>query len=318
MRGSHRSGGVVARAPGKVNVCFRVGDEQADTSHVIATLYQAVSLFDTVYAYPDSSFTLEMLGGHTEIPGGERNLAMRAAKLLANTTGYRGGVHLEIEKRIPRGAGMSGGSADAAAALVACNELWGLGLDRFQLKELAAGLGADVPFALEGGTAVGTGHGDEYSQALSVGTYHWVIIPSIDRLSEDDVVMTLDEHRTAHQADLGVTPQTPAVDMAVLHAVRSGCARTLAEVLHNDLQMAALKLSRDAMMHLEKGETVGALAGITLATTSTVMLLAEDKLTAQRIQAAFEADGCEAIVVEGPVAGAQVIERALPMPLALR
>lgn len=318
MTGTHRSGGVVARAPGKVNVCFRVGDEQTDTSHVIATLYQAVSLFDTVYAYPESSFTLEMLGGHPEIPGGERNLAMRAAKLLANTTGYRGGVHLEIEKRIPRGAGMSGGSADAAAALVACNELWGLGLDRSHLKKLAAGLGADVPFALEGGTAVGTGHGEEYSQALSVGAFHWVIIPSVDRLNEDTVVQKLDEHRAKHVADLGTTPQHPVVDMAVLHAVRSGCARTLADVLHNDLQVAALKLSRDAKTHLEMGEAAGALAGITLATTSTVMLLAEDKLAAHRIREEFQADGCEAIIVEGPVSGAQVIERALPVPLALR
>lgn len=314
MSGSRCGDSVIARAPGKVNVCFRVGDEQADGSHVIATMYQAVSLFDTVYAYDSDDFTLEMIDDRDEIPGGERNLAMRAAKLLARSTGYRGGVHLEIEKRIPRGSGMSGGSADAAAALVACNELWDLRLDRMYLAELALELGADVPFALEGGTAVGTGHGDEFSQALSVGTYHWVIVPGKDRLAEDDVVSQLDAHRRAHRQDLGPTPVAPTVDISVLHAVRSGSAQALAEVMSNDLQMASLKLSREAMMYMEHGEQAGALAGVTLATTSAIAFLTEDREAAIRLQDAFHFEGVRALIVSGPVGGAQVVERYMRMP----
>ena len=314
MRSSRRGDCVIARAPGKVNVCFRVGSEQTDGSHVIATMYQAVSLFDTVSAYDSDEFTLEVLGASGEIPGGERNLAMRAAKLLARATGYRGGVHLEIEKHIPRGSGMSGGSADAAAALVACNDLWDLQLDRTHLASLALELGADVPFALEGGTAVGTGHGDEFSQALSMGSYHWVVVPSADRLAEDDVVRALDVHRLKYRDALGEIPVAPQVDEAVVRAVRSGDPAALAEAMTNDLQMASLKLSRDAKQHLELGESSGALAGITLATTSAIAMLAEGPQAAIHLQGVYRRAGVPAFVVSGPVTGAHVVERHMQVP----
>lgn len=318
MIGPRRSDRVVARAPGKVNVCFRVGEERPDGSHVIATLYQAVSLFDTVFAYPSDTFSLTMLGTHHEIPGGERNLAMRAAKLLARVSNYAGAVHLEIDKQIPRGSGMSGGSADAAAALVACNELWRLGYDRYTLKKIGLDLGADVAFALGGGTAVGTGHGDEFTQALSIGTYHWVIVPSSDRLREDEVVTALTKHRDTHRNELGQGTEHPTVDAAVLHAVRSGGTRQLAEVMQNDLQMASLKLSSDALLHLEMGEADGALAGITLATTSAVALLAEDRKAAEHLHSLYGSQGIESIMAQGPVGGARVVERALRVPQAIR
>lgn len=318
MIGLRRSDRVVARAPGKVNVCFRVGEKQPDGSHVIATLYQAVSLFDTVFAYPSDTFSLTMLGGDSEIPGGERNLAMRAAKLLAKAGNVSAGVHLEIDKQIPRGSGMSGGSADAAAALVACNELWQLGYDRFTLQKLGLELGADVAFSLGGGTAVGTGHGDEFSQALSIGTYHWVIVPSCDRLREDAVVQALTEHREAYRSELGSGTLNPTVDPAVLQAVRSGGTRQLAEVMQNDLQMASLKLSSDALKHLEMGEADGALAGITLATTSAVALLAEDRRAAQHLHGLYGAQAIHSMLVQGPVGGARVVERALRLPQAVR
>lgn len=314
MKGSHRGDCVVARAPGKVNVCFRVGREQTDGSHVIATMYQAVSLFDTVYAYDSDDFTLEMLGASDEIPGGERNLAMRAAKLLALATDYRGGVHLEIDKAIPRGSGMSGGSADAAAALVACNDLWELGLDRAHLSAIALELGADVPFALEGGTAIGTGHGDEFSQALSIGTYHWVIVPGADRLAEDNVVRELDVHRLTYRDALGEIDIAPLVDEAIVRAVRSGDPAALAEVMINDLQMATLKLSSDAKRHMEFGESFGALAGITLATTSAIAMLGESRDAAMHLQEAYHLEGIQALLVSGPVPGAQVVERHMRLP----
>jgi len=317
MSGSHRSEGVTARAPGKVNICFRVGAVHADGAHTIATLYQAVSLYDTVTATRDDGFMLAMLGD-AEIPGGERNLAIRAAKLLAQASGYEGGVRLEIEKHIPRGSGMSGGSADAAAALVACNELWGLGLERPDLQRVALELGADVPFALEGGTAVGTGHGDEFSQALSTGTYHWVIVPAVARLREDDVVTRLDQHREKHRRELGEIPQVPTVDTAVLHAVRSGEPGILAEVMQNDLQMATLNVAPKARNVMEQGEAAGALAGVTLATTAGIAFLTENNAHSYDVARQLRQHGQQPIIVEGPVAGAQVVTSSVAQPQGLR
>lgn len=306
MRVSQCSGGVTARAPGKVNICFRVGALQRDASHFISTVYQAVSLYDTVTAMSSDEYLVDM-SRDTQIPGGERNLALRAAKLLAEASGIRDGVHLTIDKRIPRGSGMSGGSADAAASLVACNELWGLGLERKDLQDLALELGADVAFSLQGGTAVGTGHGDEFSQALSMGTYHWVIVPSLTRLREDDVVSRLDTHREQHRKDLGALSDIPVVASDVLQAIRSGCAHALAEALHNDLQMATLQLAEETRNHLEFGELRGALAGVTLATTAAVALLVDDPVSGTALSKEFALRGVKTLNVSGPVSGAHVV-----------
>ena len=168
---------VTVRAPGKINVFFRVGALQDDGYHDVASLYQAVSVFEEVTATPADDFSVQFTGpiDCSGLATDDTNLAIAAAKMLAEHTGYAGGVALTILKRVPIAGGMGGGSADAAATLVACDELWGTGLGRSGLLPLAAELGADVPFALEGGTAVGTGRGDELSPALAKGAFHWVL-----------------------------------------------------------------------------------------------------------------------------------------------
>ncbi len=175
-----RSSRVHVRAPGKINVFFEVGQAQDDGYHDVASAYQAVSAVEDVWASPSDEFTVEVTGtvDTSDVPRNDRNLAVRAARLLAREAGWRGGVHLEIRKGVPVAGGMGGGSADAAAALVACDALWGSGLTTADLQELAARLGADVPFALMGGTAIGMGRGDELSPALARGRFDWVLVPS--------------------------------------------------------------------------------------------------------------------------------------------
>src|SRR6478736_4778513 len=168
---------VHVRAPGKINVFMRVGDVQPDGYHDVATAYQAVSLYEDVRAWPDDEFSVAF-GGSIDTSGlvtDGSNLAIRAAKLLARATGVAGGVRLEIDKHVPIAGGMGGGSADAAATLVACDALWGTDIGREELLALAARLGADVPFALVGGTAIGTGRGDRLSPALATGQFHWIL-----------------------------------------------------------------------------------------------------------------------------------------------
>lgn len=297
------------RAPGKINVFFRVGALQPDGYHDVASLYQAVSLFEEVTAKPSADFSVRFTGpvDCEGLPTDDSNLAIRAAKLLAERTGYEGGVQLTVLKRVPIAGGMGGGSADAAATLLACDELWGTGLGRSELHALGAELGADVPFALEGGTAVGTGRGDELSPALAKGEFHWVLALSDGGLSTPTVYRTLDEHREEHLTDLGPQPQTVKVDTAVLQAVRVGDAGSLADAMHNDLQAASLKLDPGLFELLELGESRGALAGIVSGSGPTLAFLVDGGQAAAELQATFRHAGVGTLAVTGPVPGARVI-----------
>lgn len=309
MRSDQRRS-ITACAPGKINVYFRVGALQDDGYHEVASLYQAVSLFEEVTAVKADGFTLRFGGpiDTSALSTDDTNLAIRAAKMLAAHTGYEGGVDLTVLKRVPIAGGMGGGSADAAATLLACDELWGTGLGRSGLVPLAAQLGADVPFALEGGTAVGTGRGDELSPALAKGTFHWVLALSDGGLSTPEVYDMLDRHRDDHRSALGTQPEYVKVETSVLQAVRVGDAETLADSMHNDLQAAALRLAPELSALLELGESRGALAGIVSGSGPTVAFLVSDQQAASELRSALSRSGISALTVTGPVHGARVIE----------
>lgn len=301
---------VTVRAPGKINVFFRVGALQDDGYHDVASLYQAVSLFEEVTATPAEDFSVRFTGpiDASALATDGSNLAVAAAKLLAERTGYAGGVALTILKRVPIAGGMGGGSADAAATLVACDELWGTGLGRSGLLPLAAELGADVPFALEGGTAVGTGRGDELSPALAKGAFHWVLALSDLGLSTPVVYGTLDKHRDTHVNDLGPQPDLVKVDTAVLQAVRIGDADSLAEAMHNDLQVAALKLAPELSALLELGESRGALAGIVSGSGPTIAFLVDNAQAAAELRGVLSRRDIRTLIATGPVPGARVLD----------
>lgn len=297
---------VRVRAPGKLNLFFEVGDVQDDGYHDVASAYQAVSLYEDVWAEPASDFSVSVSGtvDVSGVPADDRNLALRAARLVAAQIGYEGGVHLEIVKQVPVAGGMGGGSADAAAALVACDALWGAELGMAELQHLAARLGADVPFSLMGGTAIGTGRGDELSPALAKGRFDWVVVPSDAGLSTPDVYRHLDVLRA--ESGLVRAPRPPAVDVAVLQALRAGDPTALAEHTRNDLQVAALSLRPELRETLEVGERAGALAGMVSGSGPTLAFLAEDPESALELQVVLSAAGYEALHVHGPVHGARV------------
>lgn len=301
---------VHVRAPGKINVFFEVGERQDDGYHDVASAYQAVSAYEDVWAESAQDFSVEVTGtvDVTGVPTDDRNLAVRAARLLAAEIGYDAGVHLTIRKGVPVAGGMGGGSADAAAALVACDALWGAGLSTVQLHTLASKLGADVPFALMGGTAIGVGRGDELSPALARGRFDWVIVTDTDGLSTPDVYHALDVHREAHAFDIGPARVAPMVDADVLHALRAGDAARLAATLRNDLQPAALGLRPDLAVTLEAGERAGALAGIVSGSGPSLAFLAHDAESAIELQVMLSAGGHVAHHVHGPVHGARIID----------
>ncbi len=303
------SNAVIVRAPGKINVCLRVGCLQDDGYHEVATAYQAVSLCDTVRAWHADDYSVSFTGpiDSFDLVTDETNLAIRAARALAAHTGYTGGVRLEIEKHIPIAGGMGGGSADAAGALVACDALWKTGLSRDELHRIAATLGADVPFALHGGTAIGTGRGDQLSPALAQGQFHWVLALPDFELSTPEVYAELDAHRERNKDSLPVAPDVPTVDSPVLQALRSGDALALADALHNDLQPAALRLAPALADVLEMGERAGALASLVSGSGPTVAFLAADQTSAIGLQVALSAGQLTVVRVTGPVPGARVV-----------
>ena len=295
------------RAPGKLNLFFEVGGVQDDGYHDVASAYQAVSLFEDVWASPSDEFTVSISGtvDVSGVPADDRNLAVRAARLVAQRIGHTGGVHLDIVKHVPVAGGMGGGSADAAAALVACDALWGAELGSAELYKLAARLGADVPFALMGGTAIGTGRGDQLSPALAKGRFDWVVVPSEAGLSTPEVYAHLDELRT--RPDIGASGAVPEVAAGVLHALRAGDPIALAEHTRNDLQIAALSLRPELREALELGEESGALAGMVSGSGPTLAFLTADPESALELQITLSAAGYEALHVHGPVAGARVV-----------
>lgn len=310
----HRT--VRVKAPGKINVSFRVGPPRADGYHHVASVYLAVSLFEEVAAtatdtpgitlsiknlLPDSTQRGSTLAG--EIPLDERNLAYKAAALMAEVSENATGVHLEITKRVPVAGGMGGGSADAAATLLACDALWDSGLSREELAHLAAELGADVPFALLGGAAVGTGVGDQLSPALATGELTWVLVQADFGLSTPEVFRQLDELREQQ----GITaPEPGQVEPDILAALRSGDAQALAAVVSNDLQEAAVALAPELNRVLEIGRTSGALAAVVSGSGPTVAMLAVDEEHGDKLIELLEQLGLNAIAVTGPVHGAKI------------
>lgn len=301
--------GVHVRAPGKLNVFLAVGDVQEDGYHDVATAYQAVSIYEDLWASDSDEFEIAVTGTVevSGVPLDDRNLALRAARMLAAETGYAGGVRLDIRKGVPVAGGMGGGSADAAAALVACDALWGTDVPTSQLLTLAARLGADVPFSLMGGTAIGTGRGDQLSPALARGRFDWVIVTSDEGMSTPSVYGELDRQRSARVVDIQPAARAPRVDAAVLQALRAGDPALLAESLGNDLQVATLELRPALGEILFLGENSGALAGIVSGSGPTLAFLAADEDEALDLQVTLNAAGLTALHVHGPVPGARVL-----------
>lgn len=302
---------VHVRAPGKLNLFLRVGALRPDGYHHVATAYQAVSLYEDLLAWPDDEFSVSFSGSidTSALPADDSNLAIRAAKLLAEEAGVTAGARLEIVKHVPIAGGMGGGSADAAAALLACDALWGTDLPRETLLRVAAKLGADVPFAFAGGTAVGTGRGDRLSPALGTGTFHWVLAFADFGLSTPEVYRKLDELREARSIGSPPPPGLLAVETEVLHALRAGDPLRLADAMANDLQAAAIALAPGLSKLIDLGEQSGALAGMVSGSGPTVAFLTEGPEAALALQIALSAAQVTAVHVEGPVNGTRIVSR---------
>ena len=302
---------VTVRAPAKINLALAVGARGSDGYHPLTTVYQAVDLCDEIRAGPadDGAITLSVtydgraVTETAQIPLDEQNLAYRAAALLRERSGGDSGVTMAIRKAIPVSGGMAGGSSDAAAALVAADAVWGLGTPRSDLLALAAEIGSDVPFCLVGGTAMGTGRGDQVSPVLARGSYCWVLGLADRGLSTPEVYTEFDR---LHEDDPPTETQIPP---ALLAALRAGDPAALGAVLSNDLTQATLSLRPELAETLAVGDECGALGAAISGSGPTAIFLAGDEEHALDIALALTGAGVCADVVQatGPAPGARII-----------
>jgi 4-diphosphocytidyl-2-C-methyl-D-erythritol kinase len=302
-----KSARITVRAPGKVNLQLDVGGRREDGFHELANVYMAVSIYDDITVYPADRLRVTVSGhGAEHVPTDHSNLAVQAAKLLGKYANIEPGVHIHIDKRLPVSGGMAGGSADAAGVLVACDALWGLGIEHRVLMSLAAELGSDVPFSLLGGTALGLGRGERLTSLACLGTYHWVFALSAVGLSTPAVFGAHEQRRRkAGLPFCAAQIMTPQPSVSLLDALARGDVEGTAGALSNDLEGTATALQPELARILEIGRASGALAGMLCGTGATTAFLAADRRGAKSIVNHLLASGlCASLqVAQGPVAG---------------
>lgn len=296
---------VAVRVPAKINLALAVGARDKHGYHSLTTVFEAVSLFDEVVAQETDTagISVEVVGvGARQVPTDHRNLAVRAAQLLASRYSVEpDGLALSIRKAIPVAGGMAGGSADAAGALLACSVLWDIDVDADEMRSLAAELGSDVPFSLFGGTAIGTGRGTELIPVLSRGRRHWVLVFADEGLSTAKVYRKFDE--------LAPEGRELEVPDELTNALIAGSVPQLATALRNDLTEAAIALRPALADTLAAGIEAGALAGMISGSGPTCAFLCRDESAAIDVSGRLSRNGAGDRVrrVVGPVAGARLI-----------
>ena len=306
------SAAVTVSAPAKINLCLGVGTARPDGFHPLATVYQAVGLYDQVtvseVAGPAGQVTvsveaqarLDVRG----VPTDATNIAARAVRLLAGHHRLERSVHVHIDKGIPVAGGMAGGSADAAGALLACDRLWGLRTPADELAALAATLGSDVPFALVGGTAIGSGRGEVVTPLLTRGQFWWVVLESPLGLSTPAVYREFDAlHAGAEVAD-------PEIPDRLVGALLACDVPELGASLSNDLQRAAFRLRPELEAALEDGLAASAHGAVLSGSGPSCLFLCESRTHAAQVADALAARGRGPIsLAPGPVPGAHVVAK---------
>lgn len=292
---------VVASSPGKVNVYFAVGAFLKDGFHDVASCYQALSLRERVLVELTGSFSIDFAGpfeaeSQLLVPRDSTNLVYQAGEQLKALGSSLGSdkVSFLIHKSVPIAGGMAGGSADAAAALVALNSLFGSGLED-QLPEAAANLGSDVPFSLMGGTAIGVGRGEVLTKVQDGPALHWVMTPNPAGLSTPQVYRQLDVMRVNQGIDVS-SLEAPQVPEELLEALASGDVVEVAKLMHNDLEIAAVAMLPELADTLEAGRKAGSLRSMVSGSGPTIAHLAKNAIHAEQIATRLHSAGYPSIV----------------------
>ena len=302
---------LVASSPAKVNVFFAVGAFLKNGFHEVASCYQALSLREVLSVELEGRFSIDFAGplatqSKEAVPTDATNLVYKAGMALKklNLAVAPELVSFVIHKSVPIAGGMAGGSADGAAALVALERLFDADLE-IQLPKVAAKLGSDVPFSLQGGTAIGTGRGEKLSRIETNAILHWVMTPSQVGLSTPDVYRKLDVMRTESGVDVS-TLEIPEVPSELIAALVSGDPLEVANYMHNDLEIAALALRPELAETIEAGRKAGALKSMVSGSGPTIAHLAKNRIHAEQIANRLAGAGLPSIATYTSVSGTRL------------
>lgn len=297
--------GIHMLAPAKVNLLLSVGPRRQDGYHDVVTVLQAITLRDQLSVSPAPDITVHC--SDARIGGGPGNLAWRAADALRRASAVRRGAAIRILKAIPAEAGLGGGSADAAAVLVACNQLWELHWTPERLATVAAALGADVPFFLVGGTALGEGRGDRITRLDPLPPLPLVVARPTDGSSTAAAYAALDA--LGAWARPAAEPLLAAIGGSWRDG-RGGRRAALGQLLGNSFEEAILPLRPDIVELRERLVAEGGLAALLCGSGSAVWALAPSLRWAGEVARRLRADGWWAMTARfsaqgvGPAAGA--------------
>ena len=279
-------------APAKINLYLEIIGDRPDGYHELAMILQSIALADRLTLRANGLEQMRVRCGDPQIPTDQSNLAYVAAVLMAKQFpklfAQYGGVDIAIEKRIPMGAGLAGGSADAAAVLVGLDLLWNLGLTQIELQELAAQIGSDIPFCVAGGTAIATGRGENLSPLPSLDTLH-VVLAKYRSIA----VSTPWAYKTYRQ-QFGHTylSDTKAQSERKQH-VRSGAlvsaigqhdGKRIGELLQNDLEKAVLPAYPKVAQLRQTLANLKPLGVMMSGSGSTVFALVESQAQAEQVK----------------------------------
>jgi 4-diphosphocytidyl-2-C-methyl-D-erythritol kinase len=280
-----RAGAVRIRTNAKVNLFLRVMGLRADGFHEVETILHGVKLADDLVFQVTSTGRIEVdmhvegdiLG---EVPAPELNLVYAAAQSLIEKGARNEGILIEVTKRIPMGAGLGGGSGNAAGALVLLNEIWEMGIQDADMSVLAASVGSDVPYCVGGGTALAKGRGEQLTRLPGPEDLNFVLGISHPPLSTTDVYKAWDEVGTP--SDINSAPMTMALG--------SGDPHDIASLLHNDLETAAFALRPELEDKKKALLDAGALGSSLSGSGPTLFAIASDESHARSIAARIEDD----------------------------
>jgi 4-diphosphocytidyl-2-C-methyl-D-erythritol kinase len=277
--------GIRIRTNAKVNLFLRVMGRRADGFHEVETILHGIKLADTIKfrATTTGRIELEMhleRDGVGDIPAMEANLVYAAASLLVERGARNEGIRIEVTKRIPIGAGLGGGSGNAAGALVLLNEIWKAGFQDSDVWEFAAAIGSDVPYCIGGGTALAKGRGEQLTRLPGPETLCFVLGISHTPLSTGDVYKAWDDFGTP--SDINSAPMTMALG--------SGDPFDIASLLHNDLEVVAFSLRPELIDKKKKLLDVGSLGAAVSGSGPTIFGIASDEAHARSIAARVEDD----------------------------
>lgn len=299
---------VAARAPAKINLHLGVGPVRPDGYHPLATIYQSLDLYEDVIVAPYHRLSIHVTAENEgvrvdEVPIDESNIVCKAARLLAAETGREAAAKIHIIKRIPIAAGLAGGSADAAAALVALNQLWGTKVSKERLVDMAAELGSDVPFCLTGGVVAGGGRGEQLAEVLGADAkLQWVLAVNSGSLSTPTVFKEFD------RLSQGVDVDMPHLPAELIIALRHGNPVIIGKHLQNDLTHAAINLKPELAEMLDAGIAAGAVGAMVSGSGPTLAFLVTD--ADQALNVSIELAACGAVAIHrcsGPTDGAVLV-----------